>query len=992
MKKEVKSEIKKPKNVKKKDDSLKQTKTTSEAKPKKKVVKETKTNKPTNKTSKKEAVKNEKVLEKKVSKKTSTTKKVAKKADNKTDKKTDTVEKPNKKTTSKPTTKSATKKKSNDNLKKEVRSSNENIEKKISKTSKSSKTSKAKKNTGISKNAAAKNEVSDTKVSKSSNPNINSKDTKDNTKTEKTNTTKKTAKSTAKKTPKKTETPVSKPATEKPKNTRVKRTLIKSNNEAEDISAGRKNKKKPIDNNKSESQTVSKPNNTNKSSVKSSNMKTIEENENRIKDNKINDEKNTKPIENKKSTKSNKRPSKSKTESKNKEEQNNSDNRNTNKSHNTTKTSNKNTKDNKKSNKINNEDNEQLKDSKGHTKHSEKSTNQKKHNQRKDTQNKYPKESNKESNKENKKDDKKKDDNRNKQKDDRKDEKLNRGNKKDNNKSKNEHTKKEQSKKEQPKKEQTNKVQSNKDYSNKYNDRENKQKNNKPIKNVEELLIKPVFKNYRIRESEFVYKEINEDALITTSQKFNPTIKNTIKETQVFLRDKLFVDKMVVVVVAVSGGVDSVVLLDILANLSNSFMFELHIAHFDHGLRGKESEEDAIFVEELAKKYNIPFHKSKGKVKEHAKKYKKSIEEAARVLRYKFFEKVVLSVNAHFLATAHNANDSVETFLMNLIRGAGLTGLSGIPAKRGFIRNINLLRPILKLSKIDIREYAKQRNLEWREDSTNADNIFTRNRIRNELIPYLEKEFNPNIIKVIGRASSLVNYADRYITSNISSKIDSIIDFKDNNRVHINISMFMTFDEFIRSEMLSFILQKNFKFFKVNLNILDKINDICSSKSGSIYEINSDINVVKDRNNLIITSNRVFQNVEIEVQFNKVYQIGNKSYRFEKIKNSDKIVLDDNPELEYINADNLPNKLILRTIKDGDSFKPLGMEGTMKISDYLINNKISIIDKKNIIVLTDKVNILWVCGHRINNDFKVKKNSEKLLKMTVKTVEIENKS
>jgi|GEM_PF-233448 len=984
MKKEVKSDNVKSKVGTNKDEDLKQTKKTSEARPKKKVTKTSKATKSNkteskteSKTSKKEEVTSNKSLNKSVAQKTT----LVKKEKETKSKKAEIVDNPIKKTSPKKSiSKSATKKATG--------SETEVTEKKTPKTTKAPKTKKP--------SSSSKKKI----VEKAdANKEVSSKSTENKSNTKKVQSSKKT--STNKKLVNKKETSTSKnlsekpnnmakqdvKSEEKPKNIRVKRTLIKSNNEAEDISSSRidkkteekskkseKNKKTKDTTNKSIAQDNIKDKNLKKSFSKTSKKKVKEEKdsqkqiETKVEDKKKNEknEKNSNAIENKKSTKKTKKSSETKTANKNKTEQQ-SEKRTESKSEKQA---------NKSSNKKKATSNEQKLDSKNQNMRSKKATSQNKNVDRKEAQNENKSQNKSEHRSENKKKEGLKDnkaDNRNKQnrddrKDDRKDDTQNRSNKKDyNNKSNN-------------------------GYSNKYGDRESKQKNNKPVKNVEELLIKPVLKNYRIRENEFVFKEINEDALITTSQKFNPTIKNTIKETQVFLRDKLFVDKMVVVVIAVSGGVDSVVLLDILANLSNSFMFELHIAHFDHGLRGKESEEDAEFVEELAKKYNIPFHKSKGKVKEHAKKYKKSIEEAARVLRYKFFEKVVLSVNAHFLATAHNANDSVETFLMNLIRGAGLTGLSGIPAKRGFIRNINLLRPILKLSKIEIREYAKQRKLEWREDSTNADNIFTRNRIRNELIPYLEKEFNPNIIKVIGRASSLVNYADRYITSNISSKIDSIIDFKDNNRVHINISMFMTFDEFIRSEMLSFILQRNFKFFKVNLNILDKINDICSSKSGSIYEINSDINVVKDRNNLIITSNRVFQNVEIEVQFNKVYQIGDKTYRFEKIKNSDKIVLDDNPELEYIDADNLPNKLTLRTIRDGDSFKPLGMEGRMKISDYLINNKTSIIDKKNIIVLTDKVNILWVCGHRINNDFKVKKKSDKLLKMTVKTVEIEHKT
>ncbi|MDQ1265629.1 MAG: tRNA(Ile)-lysidine synthase, partial [Bacteroidota bacterium] len=215
-------------------------------------------------------------------------------------------------------------------------------------------------------------------------------------------------------------------------------------------------------------------------------------------------------------------------------------------------------------------------------------------------------------------------------------------------------------------------------------------------------------------------KEINSRKLYTPEEKKNPIIQKFINSVEEFLLRELYIPDGSELLIAVSGGVDSCVLLDIIANISVNHKYILNVAHYNHGLRGSDSDSDENFVGKIAAEYNIPFHHSKGKVKQYAKKNALCIEHAARVLRYIFLERTSGMLKAEYVATAHTADDLAETFFINLFRGSGLTGLAAIPSKRLMSKTVKLIRPLIKMKKKDIIEYAKLRNLKWREDYTNA--------------------------------------------------------------------------------------------------------------------------------------------------------------------------------------------------------------------------------------------------------------------------------
>lgn len=226
------------------------------------------------------------------------------------------------------------------------------------------------------------------------------------------------------------------------------------------------------------------------------------------------------------------------------------------------------------------------------------------------------------------------------------------------------------------------------------------------------------------------------------------------------------------IVIGVSGGPDSMTLLNVLISLNKMKKIDCKIvvAHINHGIR-VEADEETKYVQEFCKKNNIPCYVKKEKVEEIAKESKIGTEEAGRKLRYSFFEEVADKCKANKIATAHTANDNAETILMNIIRGTGLSGIKGIEIKR----DNKFIRPIIELTRKEIEEYCEEQKLNPKIDKTNNENIYTRNKVRNELIPFIEKEFNPNIITSLNRMSQLVSKEDEYLEKQVERAYKEVL-------------------------------------------------------------------------------------------------------------------------------------------------------------------------------------------------------------------------
>ena len=289
------------------------------------------------------------------------------------------------------------------------------------------------------------------------------------------------------------------------------------------------------------------------------------------------------------------------------------------------------------------------------------------------------------------------------------------------------------------------------------------------------------------------------------------------------------------VVIGVSGGPDSITLLNILNNLKEKLNIKIYVAHINHMIR-EEANEETEYVREFCNKLGIDFFIKKIKVEEEAKKLKIGTEEAGRNIRYAFFEEVANMVGANKIATAHNSNDNAETVLMNIIRGTSVSGLKGIEK----VRDGKFIRPIIECNRNEIEEYCKEQNLDPRYDKSNKENIYTRNKIRNLLIPYLQKEFNPNIIEGINRLSYIAEEEERFLNKIVENEYENILISVNNNEkndtIILNLKEFNKLDYVIKSKLILYTISKIYgKATGIEKIHIDDIIKLCKNNIGNKY-------------------------------------------------------------------------------------------------------------------------------------------------------------
>ena len=425
-------------------------------------------------------------------------------------------------------------------------------------------------------------------------------------------------------------------------------------------------------------------------------------------------------------------------------------------------------------------------------------------------------------------------------------------------------------------------------------------------------------------------------------------IEKYISENDLFSKE----DKLIL---AISGGMDSVFLMHMLLELE--FRFEL--AHCNFQLRSDDSDKDEEFIKELASKYNLKIHSILFNTKAYALKQKISIQMAARYLRYDWLNNLLASENANYIVTAHHKQDSAETFLINLIRGSGISGLMGIPLKKENIR-----RPILNIDRIEIEKYMKMNKIFYREDNSNKSVKYIRNKIRHNILPII-KEINPNIENTILKEASIFRHVKEIITHETSLLKKSIISQK-GDAFYINIKKLKSINPL---HFYLFEILKPFGFKTIEL-IIDCLN---SGSGKCFYSLTH--RLIIDRKHIIIT------------------KISNNSYMVKKVYREDKKIIYPIPMIFSIKEDVEINKLLntaeldfnkltfpltIRKWRKGDKFKPLGMYNYKKLSDFFIDNKFSILDKESQWLLCSEDNIVWVIGHRIDDRYKVESTTKKL--------------
>jgi len=450
-----------------------------------------------------------------------------------------------------------------------------------------------------------------------------------------------------------------------------------------------------------------------------------------------------------------------------------------------------------------------------------------------------------------------------------------------------------------------------------------------------------------------------------------------VKETIIRYR---MTDPGDLLVVAVSGGPDSVCLLDILKQLSEELEISLVVAHFNHGLRQAEDESETRLVRELTESMDLPFETEKTSLLEEGSA---SMEERARDARYKFLEEVGDRSHASKIAMGHNLNDQAETVLMRLLRGSGPSGLAGIPP----IRDNRIIRPLIEIKREDIESYIKARGLPYAIDSSNLDTKYLRNRIRLELMPMM-LEYQPQLVEHLGQLATILRGEDSYLEGQAEDWVEKEAEQGFDSDITVPVISFNKLPGPFRNRVTRHLLKK----IGNSLRRID--HDHIQSVSGLAIGMNPQAKidlpnglVVKRAYDTLIFSSgeepgpREFSYI-LEGPGRHQMEQGRSITIEEQEVGSDQ-GMGDSEWIAYLDADRLEYPLVIRNFRPGDKFIPMGMKGHKKIKDFFIDLKVPSDVRASIPILISQDTVVWVCGYRIDERFKVTPQTKLILKVTV---------
>lgn len=419
------------------------------------------------------------------------------------------------------------------------------------------------------------------------------------------------------------------------------------------------------------------------------------------------------------------------------------------------------------------------------------------------------------------------------------------------------------------------------------------------------------------------------------------------------------------IVVGVSGGADSVALLHLLHSLA----YDCIIAHCNFHLRMDESDRDETFVRNMASELKIPYYSIDFETTKYAEAHKVSIEMAARDLRYAWFEELRLKLNAEAILVAHHADDSIETLLMNLVRGTGLRGMTGIPARNG-----NVVRPLLCCSREEILNYLIKYDLEYVEDSTNASSDYTRNKFRNEVLPLLEK-INPSVRQTLYKTVERFEDIEGVFNQAISEITTKIV-IKSDKTTKIDVLQLKSLDNY--STVLFEILSP----FGFNSTVVENISDCLNNDPGQLF-YTTDFTLLHDRDYLIIFRNKENKNQQYTINESDTFLTLPFKMDIQKIQITNNFLISKSKNLIHLDAEKLKFPLTLRHWQEGDSFVPFGMKQRKKLSDYFIDEKFTRFEKDACWLLISDTDIVWVVGHRTDNRFRVNDSTTQVISFSI---------
>ncbi len=422
-----------------------------------------------------------------------------------------------------------------------------------------------------------------------------------------------------------------------------------------------------------------------------------------------------------------------------------------------------------------------------------------------------------------------------------------------------------------------------------------------------------------------------------------------------YVKENKLINENGKILLAVSGGIDSVVMTELFKMSGTIYS----IAHCNFHLRGKESDEDALFVEGKSKENGVGFHLTDFDTIGFAAENNLSIQMAARQLRISWLESLVGQFGYQCYATAHHQDDQIETTIINLLRGCGISGLHGIMPKVGV-----LIHPMLFTKRAEIEAFAQEKNILFREDSSNLNNDYLRNKIRHNLIPVLT-EIEPGFQIVFTENIERFRQVEDIYLQQIHSVKSKLVSIK-NDQILISISILLALNS-VESYLYEIVSGYGFNFSQVKDIVLS-----LKKQSGKKYFSKSHI-LLKDREFLIIEKKVTPESELLEFIIESEINLITKpiDLEFESYPNNPDIFQNKDINLAFFDRDKLVYPLKIRKWERGDYFYPLGMKGKKLISDYLVDNKISIAEKKKIWLLTSGDQIVWIIGHRMDNRFRI---------------------
>ncbi|MBW2603592.1 MAG: tRNA lysidine(34) synthetase TilS [Deltaproteobacteria bacterium] len=449
------------------------------------------------------------------------------------------------------------------------------------------------------------------------------------------------------------------------------------------------------------------------------------------------------------------------------------------------------------------------------------------------------------------------------------------------------------------------------------------------------------------------------------------------------------------VVIGVSGGPDSVALLHVLFLIASRFSLKLGVAHLNHCLRQNDSDKDAQFVEVLAKRYDLPCYTRKKDVRKYQVENKLSLEEAARRVRYTFLDSVASTMQYNKIAVGHHGDDNAELILMNLFRGSGTQGLSGIPP----VRDHKIIRPLIERNRSEIIDFLGQNKLEYVSDASNTDTKYLRNRVRHDLIPLLKTAYNPKISDTLNRLSSIIRSEEEWIDDVVHPFYEKTVKDVQESYIILSVSMLNRYHPALQRRIIRMTIEKikgdlrRIQFVNINsvIGLLEKRSAYGKVDLPDRIRIQREgdaLYVIKEKRTLRDVGERYDRSgtFTFEYQIEKlesvfIREIGATikftEMRMEKVFNYRYA----GQHTGFFDKDILSFPMVIRNFRPGDAFKPLGAGGTQKLKKFFIDKKVPRSERIKCPILLSRGRIIWVVGHRMDESVKVIPSTKNILKV-----------